>query len=275
MVRILTKIEDRNKNLKISSERNYPVVKSNVLIQKTRYSLSLAEQKLILHLIQKIRIDDEEFQKYDLSIKEYCLLCGIDSDNGKNYKNIKSSLKSLADKSFWVPDDTGKEILCRWIAKAEIFKSSGVIKIQLDNDLRPYLLKLQGFFTAYNYYYVMSMRSQYSIRVYELLKSHENQYIDIGVEYTLEELRKIWMIDDDKYAKWFDFKRYVLDTAVKEINKLTDVFVSYNPIKTGRSVTAVQFFIQLKEGTQLKLSQQEIESRLNPGKKKQKDDKPY
>lgn len=37
------------------------VVKANALIQKSRFSLSLQQQKIVLYLISKIQPNDEEF----------------------------------------------------------------------------------------------------------------------------------------------------------------------------------------------------------------------
>ena len=54
MARRIEKLSDRVPKLKAMETRNFPVVKSNYLIQKTRYDLSLQEQKLVLHLIQMI-----------------------------------------------------------------------------------------------------------------------------------------------------------------------------------------------------------------------------
>ena len=43
------------------------VIKSNELIQKSRFDLSLQEQKIILYLISQISPFDEEFKIYDLN----------------------------------------------------------------------------------------------------------------------------------------------------------------------------------------------------------------
>ncbi len=45
---------------KMMELRNYKVVKSNDLIQKSRFNLSLQEQKIILYLISKVKPEDTE-----------------------------------------------------------------------------------------------------------------------------------------------------------------------------------------------------------------------
>ena len=38
--------------------RNYQIIKSNKLVQKTRYTLSMQQQKVLLFIIQKIKPDE-------------------------------------------------------------------------------------------------------------------------------------------------------------------------------------------------------------------------
>lgn len=271
MARKIEKLAERVPRLKEMETRNYPVVKSNYLIQKTRYDLSLSEQKLILHLIQLIEPKDDDFKRYYFSIKEYCKICEMDYKNGKNYQNIKKSLKSLSDKSFWV--DTGdKEILMRWLNDVVIDKGTGVIEVELSKNLKPYLLQLKTFFTKYNYLYVMAMKSQYSIRLYELLKSYENVK---GIIYEVTELRKLLNLTDDVLPRWVDFKRFVIEQAIKEVNALTDIQIEYDTIKKGRSVFEVVFHVKTKTETDKIMSQRLIERTLDKQKKAEYDDMPY
>lgn len=130
-------------------------------------------------------------------------MCGIDRNNGKNYINIKRTIQTLADKSFWVLQPDGKEALCRWISKARIVSKSGTIELKLDDDLAPYLLQLKKNFTAYSLYNIMGMKSKYSPRLYELIKSHEfqNNFV-IGVE----ELKR--MLCAEKFNILEILKRY-------------------------------------------------------------------
>ncbi|TGA96341.1 RepB family plasmid replication initiator protein [Sporolactobacillus shoreae] len=258
-------IDRMPEKLRKMNARDYQVVKANALIQKTRYDLTLQEQKIILHVIQLIKPEDKEFHRYLLSIKEYCQICEMNYKSGKNYENIKKSLKSLRDKSFWLETENGTETLMSWLSKVRIFENKGTIEVELDNDLKPYLLELKKFFTKYKYLYVMAMRSNYSIRLYELLKSYENQR---GIRLTIEQLRKMLGIGEKKLTKWYDIRRYVIDQAQKEINELTDIQVKYTTVKQGRSVYAVDFHIFTKDGKLQNVAQMRVENRL----KKVKDD---
>ena len=51
-------------------ERNHLVVKHNSLIQKTRYSLTTQQQKVLLYTISKIQPGDDDFKEYVFELKD-------------------------------------------------------------------------------------------------------------------------------------------------------------------------------------------------------------
>ncbi|MEU2080260.1 hypothetical protein ABZ578_39875, partial [Streptomyces sp. NPDC013489] len=89
------------------------------------------------------------------------------------------------------------------------------------------------------------------------------------------ELRKVLNLDDDTLPRWVDFKRFVIEQAIKEINKLTDITITYDTIKKGRSVFEVVFNIKSKSETQKIISQRLIERTLDKKNKDNDDDTPY
>jgi plasmid replication initiation protein len=87
------------------------------------------------------------------------------------------------------------------------------------------------------------MTSAYAIRIYEMLA----QYREIGTrELNLKWLRTSLQIADDEYKLTGDFKKWVLDAAVKQINDHSDLKVSYESKKTSRSITDFVFKIKDK-----------------------------
>lgn len=222
-------------------EQQYNVVKSNDLIRNTRYDLSFAEQKIILRLIQLIQPNDTDFKTYKFDIKEFCQICNIDYHSGGNYACIKQALKGLHDKSFWFREDK-REILCSWISTAIISDGSGIIEIELHKHLKPYLLELKKNFTEYSYSYILTMKSKYSIRMYELLKSYNFMS---STTISIEDLK--YNLCVDSYDRFYDFKKNVIDIAVTEINNLTDIKVAYQVNKIRRLPVSIAFEISQNE----------------------------
>lgn len=251
---------DTDEKIELLKARNYLVCKSNDIVQKSRYDFSLAEQRTIAFICSKIkpigvldRAKGTPFQlEYEFNILDYVRTCGL-QDNGKLYEEVKATLKNLSDKSMWIQQDDGSEVLVRWLAKVRTNKRSGIAKIKIDEDLAPYLFDLQTKFMSYGLKNILNMKSQYSIRLYELLKSYhdmkvgqtdhrewqEKAYKPRKISWTvdLEDFKKKLMVDTIKsYANFKDFRKYVLEKAQTEINELTDINVYFEPIKKGRKV---------------------------------------
>jgi len=245
----------------LSEKRDYKVVKANALIQRARYDFSAQEQKIVLYLISKIKPEDDNFKLYDFEIKEFCRICGIDERSGKNYADMKNTIKKLADKSIWVTLNENKdETLLRWIEKPYIRKKTGTIQIRLDRDMKPFLLQLKEQFTQYHLLYTLAMKGRYSIRLYELLKSYEYR---TRYKFDIDDFKS--KIGAEKYERHADFKRFVLLPALKEINTFGDITVTYSFAKTGKKITEIEFFIKLKKELDERLETwAQIEQKLNP-----------
>lgn len=247
----------------IVKEREMVISKSNEMIRGARSNLTKMQQQIIYYLFSKIKPTDDEMTEYPFDIKAFCEVCGIDYANGGNYKYIKSVIKDLSDKSFWVMGDDGTETLCRWISKAKLNKGTGKGVMKLDEDIRKYALELgkSGNFTQFMMIYTLPMKGLYSRDLYELLKSREfeiNKYHKEYVTYDLEYLKKRLNADTDNdgnkiYKDFYDFDKRVLKYAVDEINEYSDLYVEYKPIpvKTGKRgrqpIGAIQFFIKTRD----------------------------
>lgn len=224
----------------IIKQQSYFVVKSNEIIQKSRFSMTVQQQKIMLFFISKIRPDDEPRHLYTISIRDYCAVANIDTNAGKNHADIKKSLKAIADKSMWLVKPNGKEVLLRWLDRLEI-DAGGTLTVRFHEDMFPYLLDLRERYTQYSLEYVLPMRSKYGIRLYELMRSYAN--MDSAVRMSIEELKQ--RMDCDKYARFPDFRRFALEPALEDINLNSDIHVNYTLKKSGgRAYSDIVFHIQ-------------------------------
>lgn len=252
-----------NKLAVYSDDRDRLVVKSNELIQKSRFSLTVQQQRIILYLISKIEYGDEDFKEYEFSIKEFCRVCGLYDESGKYYPELKRQIKAIRDKSMWIEISEGEEILLSWLDGAHISRNSGKIKVRLNKDMKPYLLRLRENFTKYEIVNVLCMRSKYSIRLYELVKSLHFQELETYVKvFTVDELRK--RLDAEKYPRFCNFNQRVLKPAVQEINYYTDKEVSYELVKPGKMVEAIAMTVRTKDAEDRMKARDMIDQKLGP-----------
>ena len=222
-------------------KRGYDVVKANAIIQQVSFDLTAGEQELVLFLISKIKPGDTELHDVEITFEEFSSLCGVVGKGGSYKRQIEKYLEGLFQKTCWVRVK-GYEVLFTWIENPVVTDNNTVV-VRLSNLLKPYLLDLREQFTQYRLMYALPLRSKYSIRLYELLKSWEGYEMPITI--TLEKLRQMFMLED-LYLDWRDFRKYVLEIPKNEINASTDILFDYESLRRGRKTYAVKFTIQHK-----------------------------
>ncbi|MBR5180806.1 MAG: replication initiation protein [Clostridiales bacterium] len=231
---------------KIKESQELYVVKSNELIQKARYNLTVQQQKLVLFAISKIKKNDPPDKVYELSIEEVCSVMGLEIDaGGTYYKRIKDDLLKLTNR-LWVkfPD---RESTISWIGDATIIPLSGTVYIRFHEKMARYLFELRNRYTQYQLYEVLVLKGKYSIRLYELLRSYLMQDElregkEKEVDFTVDQLREYLCCES--YKRWAEFDRCVIRKAVSEINQCSDIIkVSYDVLKHGKNVTRINFII--------------------------------
>lgn len=223
-------------------QRSYEVVKANEIIQKARHSLGLAELKAFSFVVSKVKPKDQPGTEYTFTMNEYCRVLGIEANNGQNIKHIKKSLGNLVSNYFWLTLEDGSETTIHWLEKATLKKGSGKISVRLDSDMQKYICGLYSNYTQYSLLYVLPMKSTYSMRIYELLKSYA---FTKKHEFEIDELKR--MLGCQHYERFPDFRRNVLDVATKEINEFTDLEISWEPKTQGRKVIAIKFKIKVRD----------------------------
>ena len=240
------------------------VRKSNQLIE-ARYRLTLGEQRLILHLCSLIHSSDKDFKSYEIRIKDFAKMFGLEKRNNI-YKAVENAAKELAGKRLDISRD-GKEIYVSWLSYVEYVEGSGIVQVEFHKSLKPYLLQLQeyGNFTKYQINNVVNFKSQYSIRLYELLKqrvftAEQKKVKQFSRCFKLDEFRLILGIAKDEYCAFDNFRRRVIDTAVDEVSANTDLEIEevrYG--KTGRKITDITFYVTILTADKSSNLQLEIE----------------
>ena len=236
----------------LQNDRDLSVVKRDDMIQKARLSLTVQEQRCVLYAITKIKPEDKAFSEYTFDIKYFYELCGVEN---RSYTRLKQILRDLSDKSWWIVTDRekGEESLVRWFSTLKVSQKSGKVTLKFHEDMMPYLLELakQGrngeFFTQYGLRFVLPMRSQFSPRLYELLKSYQKN--NHRWYFAVDDLR--YLLDCQQYTRWPDLRRRVIEPAINEINEYTDLKISYDTETSGKKVVKVRFFILEKPADQI------------------------
>ena len=215
------------------------IIQHNDLVN-AKYKLTLMEQKFILEIMSSVHRDDNDFETYRLSAKEL-LEKGIVTDT--NTKNLEKFAMQLMSKPLSIPTGKDSFVVFNWFSRVEY--KNGYFTANVDIGLKPYLLQLAGNYTQYQKGYVKYMGSQYSIRIYTLLK--ECFGTRITRIFMIEDLMKKLQVPESLHG-YAQFKQRVLDVAVREIRKYTDIETFYRITKQERKkVIEIEFVIKKNE----------------------------
>ena len=214
------------------------IVKRNDFL-KMGYSLSIQEQRIILCCVSQIDSREKATpnDEFVVSVQQIHDIFG-DEKKSHMYRGLREAVDRLGNR--WIvkrSDDSQRVTKLRWVWKIQYHHDKGEITLNFSRDVLDYLSDISKTFTKYKLSDVSNFKCMYSIRIYELLQ----QWAGAGeVEYSIDELRERLDLGN-KYGRWADLKRNVVDLAVDEINTHSNINVEYGLRKRGRSVVGLMF----------------------------------
>ena len=226
------------------------VVKSNQLILAS-YSLTLVEQRLILMAIVTAREKDTEVTAETLlkvRAEDYAKHFNVTRQAA--YMALAEATETLFNRRVKVevfdPErDAMRPLSVRWLTGVDYDSGEGMITVRFGLELIPHITRLEASFTSYELKQISDLKSGYAIRLYELLiKWRVSGKTPV---MPLESFREQIGLLTDEYKRMGDFKKNVLDLAVQQINLFTDIHVTYEQIKAGRTITGFSFQFKPKD----------------------------
>jgi plasmid replication initiation protein len=231
------------------------VVVGNGLID-AHYRLSLIETRIIKYAAVQARENNTAlFPHLPITIRiDQFAAFFPDMDKKSAYAQVKEAINKLYNRDFsWttlVPFDEGKGVglteavhRSRWVYSTTYVDGNGMVQLCLTPAVIDQISRLETEFTSYQLKQIVNLQSAYSIRIYELLA----QYKTIGGRsFLVSELREILQLGE-KHKRFNDLKRDLLNPALVEVNANTDLIVSFEERKVGRSVVQLDFSIKLKK----------------------------
>ena len=275
------KNEDRDQL--IVSSKSYK--KSNELINAMGKGTALS-QKLFAIGMQNIHVD--ETNNVVATIYGTELRKMFNSSSGSLYEHIEAlcdrQIKgaTIFDWNLLMKDKEKGKIEAHQVVTDASFKN-GTLTLRYNNSLTDKIINLQKDYTVLSLSDTLSLKSVYSLRLYEMLKSaYDYQRAvtkrqgELVLEYWITELKlELGVINSGgskeikaelekdypdydridelaektgqtKYKEYKIFNRNVLSKARDELNKKTSIHVDYEPVKNGRKTVKIRFFVTKK-----------------------------
>ncbi|EFA7679695.1 replication initiation protein [Escherichia coli] len=225
--------------------------KSNALVEAS-YKLTLQEQRFLLLCISRLQSGVDapppELQK-TMTITAVEFFNSF-PDMGRNHaeEKLQEAIDRLWDRSIILKDGEKREEF-RWIQyRAQYLKGEAKVQITFADAVMPYLTQLKGQFTKVVIKNISNLSKSYSIRIYEILQ----QFRNTGERMiSLDDFRSMLQLED-KYKYFKTLNRALIKPAVAELNQKSDLAVTVETIKKGRTVVALHF--RFKEDKQIKMT---------------------
>ena len=228
-------------NLLIEARKNFDLIGMKIFL--------LGLQGLNPHFSLKDKIFDKTFKEFLVPSSKLKEIFG----NSWYLHKIKSACKKLFDSTIEVYQPNGVIELRHLFRRLEYIPSKGLC-ICFDDILRPYILDLldtKGF-TQVDGSELFKLSSPYAIRLLEVLLQYRNFEKfrirrEITRELKLNELRFMLNVPEGTYqGRLNNFKKFVLENPIREINERTDYRLSFHPVKSGRQVVGFEFKLDMK-----------------------------
>src|SRR5574344_288685 len=237
------------------------VVKDNALINAS-YNLDLVEQRLILLAIVEARESGKGINANDpltVHAESYINQFGVHRNTA--YQALKDACDDLFARQFSYQSlsEKGNTInhKSRWVSEVAYIDNEAVVRLIFAPAIVPLITRLEEQFTKYEIQQISNLTSAYAVRLYEILIAWRSTGKTPLI--TMYDFRQKIGVLETEYKRMYDFKKSVLDIALKQVNEHTDITVKVEQHKTGRSITGFSFsFKQKKSATH------SVESKRDP-----------
>ena len=228
---------------KIDNRPTVKVVTDNRFITANGLqNLSLKARKLLYIAISQVRKTDTDFFLFSISPVEFADLMGVaPSHVYQEADKLAEELQPIGIRCD-LPDG---ETTRRYSMFSYIeYGKDKQITFKLNPDMTDFLLELKGNFTQPLLQDFLKMNSPYSMAIWHLMQ-REMQSKKPGAEsidfyLSLEELRVVTGTET-KFKQLVEFKRRVLDKAIREIADNCGVVITYENVKQSRTVIGFSF----------------------------------
>lgn len=234
-------------------EKKYPanwIVMQNKISQAFK-DMTIDEKRIIMLASSIARVKDATEQTaIEITAKDFSEACTLNKKSV--YQQLKDASYNLMKRSFSYVDEKNRKVAVQWVIRTRY--EDGFISIYFPSEVL-YMLKVFDKFNPYTKYKksdVLSLKLNYSIDLYHLAKKYEGMG---GFSISLDDYRG-QLQTPDSYDKINNLKSNAVDKPIKEINEKTDITITYENVKRGRTVVGLKFTVKAKPTLTIKDAKQ-------------------
>lgn len=202
-----------------------------------RFDMNMNQLRIFIYMLLQIKKDDTNFRRIRIPCQ---MLHG--SQSKVHYEEIRQAADELSKKAIEIVSITPKGRK-KWekinlMSYCSYTEREGHILASFNSEAAPYLLNLSENFKGVEYERWSNIKSYYSYRFFWLLA----QFEDSGYfEVSLKDLKEMFYIED-KYSRYYDFKRKVIIPVQKDLEQNSFPFTFKEVKDATRNVVKLRFY---------------------------------
>lgn len=272
---------EKTKTIETNKPKSLPLKKESFKrnIRQTRdlprlhFKIGLTELKMLQFFFGKIKRNDTDFFEGTATVQEISEYCGFTGDEKNKYKLIKETSINLSECSLRYKNNKDKYEIIPWMAYIKYDR--GTIRYKINPEIKNELLQLhkdKKLYIDIDPDLLPLFRTQYGLRIYMILKG-----IPAGSEteqfYSTKDISNMLVLsksyDPEKSPNAASNQKVaILNPAVNEINKITDIIVSCTGIKKRNEIIGWEFKvnddkIEIGEKTKKDIRNEKIDKAKN------------
>lgn len=222
---------------KFDADKSY--VKQHNAITSGRYEYTACMLDILFMTLAMINVEEPNERTFQIYQKDIEAITG----NKWNYKQLREATEGIGSRMFEI--ETPKSLKQLWLfSSVEYLLGTGSFLVKINEDAMPYFFELKNNFTMLHLRSVLSCTSKFAKRLYAIAC----QWRSVGYHtFEITELKQmLGLLDKEgnpQYKNFTQFRVDVLETAEKQINEYTDIHISYEYIKKGRSFQKIKLLI--------------------------------
>lgn len=256
-----TKYEEINKSIIINDDDGSLILSDDIIKKANqlitgKHKISAIEQKIFNLSLAKVKFDKKLGRPVaELTVKEMREI--LDCKGNSIYRHIQNLSHTLRDRTIIINNLENDEYLMIGLINIVEYRN-GVMKLKFEPECTDLVLNLKSNYTKLDLSLYKKLNNIYAMRLYEIFKSKiyksedslsltygiNNLKLTIGMIQINDDIHKAIIRGDDieevvensdgvdSLKDSSNFRR-ALNTAIDEINDITDIYVEYDFIKKG------------------------------------------
>lgn len=200
------------------------IIRQDNTITNARYDFTACQMDILFCAMSQINDEDTPSKIYTIHARQIEQMTG----RAWHLQQFKDATENMGSRMFEIKTDT--DYTQFWLfQKVRYVYGQGKIEIRFSQDAMALLKQLKSNFTTYELQSALSMSSKYAKRIYQLC----SQWKDVGEtkKYEIVDFKyNLGLIDKsgkEQFKQITHLREKVLDIAMKQINKNSDLEVSY------------------------------------------------